>query len=297
LYPFFSIIIPTYNRGHLIADTINTVIMQVYRHFELIVVDDGSTDNTRQVVEELIANNASVQIHYYHKENGERGAARNFGLDLSKGDYVLYFDSDDELYEDHLLEASRFIEKNPHTEWFHLQYEIKDAVGKKISEAPVYDSPPNRYLISGNFLSCNAVFIRRDIAVVNRFNEDRVLSAAEDWELWLRLAAQFPLHYINRITSVIINHDERSVLTTNKDKLIARISLLTKCVTSNKKVAGYYKNDMPKFIASCYSYISLHLALTGKYKIESIKYLAKSISVLPAFIFQRRFAAIIKHLF
>jgi glycosyltransferase involved in cell wall biosynthesis len=271
--------------------------MQVYRHFELIVVDDGSTDDTRQVVEELIAGNSSAQIHYYHKQNGERGAARNFGLDLSKGDYVLYFDSDDELYEDHLLEASRFIEKNPGAEWFHLQYEIKDPAGKKISEAPAYDSPPNRRIISGNFLSCNAVFIRRDIAVVNRFNEDRVLAAAEDWELWLRLAAQFPLHYINKITSAIINHDERSVLTTNKDKLIGRISLLIECVTGNEKVTSYYRTDMPKFIASCYSYISLHLALTHQYKMQSVKYLVKSVSVLPAFIFQRRFAAIIKHLF
>jgi glycosyltransferase involved in cell wall biosynthesis len=75
---FFSVIIPVYNRSHLLAETIDTVLGQSYRHFEIILVDDGSTDNIKEVLEEKYANEPRVK--YFRKQNEERGAARNFGL-------------------------------------------------------------------------------------------------------------------------------------------------------------------------------------------------------------------------
>ena len=86
----------------------------------------------------------------------------------------------------------------------------------------------------------------------------------EDWELWLRLACKYDLHYINTITSSIIDHDERSVVTTNKEALINRAEAIIKYVTANKDVVNYYKKDISKFISSCYSYVSLHLILNRK---------------------------------
>lgn len=293
---FFSVIIPTYNRAHLLEKTVKTVAEQKYKDFELIIVDDGSTDHTETVVSGLIAE-LSISIRYIRQPNSERAAARNNGLKQASGDYVLFFDSDDTLYPNHLSTARAYILDNNRPEFMHLRYDIKNDDEEIIKQGPVYRSPPNAYLIRGNFLSCNGVFVRRDIALKNLFNEDRKLSAMEDWELWLRLASQYTLHYVNTITSSVINHDERSVVMTKKDVLIERVRLLVRYVKSNPAVVSYYKADFRKFESSCYSYVALHLSLTGKHKRETIKFLAKSIYKLPASLFHRRFFAIIKHLF
>lgn len=293
---FFSVIIPTYNRAHLIEKTVKTVVSQKYEDFELIIVDDGSTDDTEAVVKRLIAEQA-ITIRYLRQANSERAAARNNGLKQATGDYVLFFDSDDTLYPNHLRVAHEFILSNNYPEFLHLRYDIKNEEEEIIKQGPVFKSPPNNYLIRGNFLSCNGVFVRKDIALANLFNEDRKLSAMEDWELWLRLASQYTLHYINTVTSSVINHDERSVVVTKKDVLIDRVRLLMQYVKKNPTVANYYKNDFRRFDSSCYSYVALHLSLTGKHKRETLKYLALSIYRLPVSLFHRRFFAIIKRLF
>ena len=87
-----SIIIPTYNRGHLIQDTIESVQNQTYIHWELIIIDDGSTDNTEHVVKQL----RDSRIHYYSIEHcGIIGKVRNTGMQFTKGDYIAFLDSDD----------------------------------------------------------------------------------------------------------------------------------------------------------------------------------------------------------
>src|SRR5687767_9278561 len=96
--PVFSIVIPTYNRAHLIKKTIESVLAQDFADFELLVVDDGSKDDTESVVSSF----TDKRVHYFKKQNGERGAARNFGAARAKGSYLNFFDSDDLLYRNHL---------------------------------------------------------------------------------------------------------------------------------------------------------------------------------------------------
>jgi glycosyltransferase involved in cell wall biosynthesis len=91
--PKVSVIIPTYNRANLLPRAIKSVLNQTFQDFELIVVDDGSTDNTRKVVEEFQKGDSRVK--YFYKENGGPGSARNFGLKNAKGNFVIFLDSDD----------------------------------------------------------------------------------------------------------------------------------------------------------------------------------------------------------
>jgi glycosyltransferase involved in cell wall biosynthesis len=292
----FSIVIPTYNRAHLLKKTIDTVLDQSYTNFELIIVDDGSTDNTEEVIKEIISTREN-KIIYIKQINSERAAARNTGLKKAVGDYILFFDSDDTLYDNHLEIAKKNIVEKNYPEFIHLRYDIKNVNGTITKEGPIYNSPPNKDLIFGNFLSCNGMFIRKDIAIQNPFNEDRKLSAMEDWELWLRLSAKYPLHYVNTITSSIIDHDERSVMITTKEPLIDRAEAIINYITNNKEVVKYYNKNISKFKSSCHSYVALHLSLTGKYKKETLKYLLYSFIESPSSLFHRRFYAIIKHLF
>jgi glycosyltransferase involved in cell wall biosynthesis len=292
----FSIIIPSYNRADFIKNIIRDILAQVYTNYELIVVDDGSSDNTNEIVNQFIDENPQSKIKYLYQANSERGVARNNGLENAKGDYVIFIDSDDTVYVNHLEVAYDFILKNNFPEIFHLRYDFKNGELEKIGEGPVYNTTANKNLIFGNFLSCNGVVLRKDIACQNKFDERREMAALEDWHLWLRLAVKYPIYYVNTITSSVVNHDKRSVVITNQDKLILRFDTFMKSILSNTSIVNYYSKDIHKFKAGCFSYISLHLALTGKHKLMSLAYLFKSLRVLPGLVFKKRFFAILKRL-
>lgn len=285
----FSVVIPTYNRAHLIADTIKSVLNQMYKNFEIIVVDDGSTDNTEEVVKSI----ESVKLFYYKRENRERGASRNYGLKVSKGDFINFFDSDDYMMPNHLQVAYETILKYGY-QTLHLSYNLLDADNNVIREFKSIQVV-NQNLIEGNLLSINALFIKKEVLLNNEFSENRLISGLEDWELWLRIAVNYKIYSIDTITSSIINHEYRSVLQTEKDNLIARVISFKDLVVQNNAIVNYYNGKMHLFEESCLTYISLHLALTKKHRLLALNYMFKGILKNPMFIFKRRFLAIIKH--
>ncbi len=290
---FFSIIIPTYNRADLLPKTLQSLLNQTYSHYEIIVVDDGSTDNTSEIMKEWI----SEKVIYFPKINEERAVARNTGARLAKGEYLNFFDSDDIAYPNHLQVAANFINEINNPEIFHLGHDYKTPEGDIIREVNNFTSENlNEELIQGNILSCNGVFIKKEIALKHPFNEDRQLSASEDWELWLRLAAIYPIKYNNTITSTIVNHEMRSVLVINKEKLIKRQEAFIKHLFDDKAAKEKYNSYKNLFISDCYTYISLHLALTKNYKKDVIIYIWKAFAKRPAVLSRKRFWASLKHL-
>ena len=96
----FSIILPTFNRANFITKAIESVINQTYKNWELIVIDDGSTDNTEEIIQKFIKK--EKRITYYYQKNQERSAARNNGIKRAKGDYICFLDSDDLYYPTHI---------------------------------------------------------------------------------------------------------------------------------------------------------------------------------------------------
>jgi glycosyltransferase involved in cell wall biosynthesis len=289
---FFSIIIPTYNRSEFVINSINSVLSQTYENFELIIVDDGSTDDTEAVVSKI----KDRRLHYYKKENAERGAARNYGVNIAQGEYINFLDSDDLLYENHLSVALNFIETEENLWFFHLGYDIKTSDGILMSQVDNLSENVGFKLIKGNNLSCNGVFLRKDILIENRFSEVRDLSGFEDWELWLRLVSRYKLYYRNTITSTVINHDMRSVLSSDKEALIRRQELLLESLAKDKIFNDFFGHQTYVLQASLHTYVALHLAITKKYRKDAIRYLLKGLKLNPKEIFTRRFFAIIKHL-
>lgn len=289
---FFSIVVPTYNREKLIKKTLISLLDQGYRNFEIIVVDDGSTDNTEEVVKSL----RHEKIMYVKKKNAERAAARNAGAAVAKGDYINFFDSDDLAYPYHLSEAAEMIDKFNSPEIFHLAYEVRDSNGKLIQKARQYQEEISSRLYEGCLVGCNGMFVRTDIAKAYPFNEDIHLSASEDYELWLRLSSRFPLYHSNRATSMLINHSERSVLQVNKEKLIRRQEVFLKYIWQDIKVQERFSRWKRFMEAETYTYIALHLSLTKKYRKEVLGFLAKSFFTYPGVLTRRRFWATIKHL-
>ncbi|HEY3027438.1 MAG TPA: glycosyltransferase [Pyrinomonadaceae bacterium] len=287
--PFFSIVTPTYNRAHLIGKTIESVLAQEDQDFEMIVVDDGSEDNTEEVVRAV----GDDRVRYYKKGNAERGAARNYGAIRAQGRYVNFLDSDDLLYSNHLAAARRLIEGQGEPEILHLGFEKRAIEGKLLYCIDSLKGRLNELLLRGNLLSCNGVFLRKDVALAFPFNEDRRLSGSEDWELWLRLASRYQIHYSNEVTSVIVNHEARSVLAGNEAALLNCMNLTLKYLFEDpvfvEKYGRYRKLLENEFL----SYTALHLAQGGKPR-RACRYLKDSILIQPSSIFSRRFLAVVR---
>ena len=163
---YFSIIVPTYNRADLIVNTLKSLQNQEYKNYEIIVIDDGSSDNTTEVVKNI----ADERITYVKKTNGERAAARNFGAAIAKGDYVNFFDSDDIALPHHLSESVKIINQNNFPEWVYVAYALADSKRNIIqAQNKFVGKTINNQMVRGNVLGCNSVFVRRDIFLLHKF--------------------------------------------------------------------------------------------------------------------------------
>lgn len=289
--PFFSIIVPTYNREAFIGKTLRSIIAQSHANFEIIVVDDGSKDNTQQVVEGI----GDPRIHYYLKDNGERGAARNYGIARAKGEYITFIDSDDVLYPNHFEEAARLIQSNPEVTVVHLAYEYRDTEGKLLS-TKTHEPNLNEQLIRGNVISCIGIFIKQGILGGDLlFSENRALSGTEDWLLWLRLAARQQFAHSNTITACMINHDSRSVLNYDEEAMLTRTQLLMEGLRNDPVFMQKLGPQLPRIEAHMLSYIAMHLIL-GRSKQKAFSYWLKAVKLDGGEFFTRRTLALFKRM-
>ncbi|MFM9903062.1 MAG: glycosyltransferase family 2 protein [Pyrinomonadaceae bacterium] len=287
----FSIVIPTYDRAAFIEKTVASVLAQTVENFEIIIVDDGSTDNTGEIVAAI----KDKRVSYYKKANEERAAARNYGTDRAHGRYVTCLDSDDIFYPDHLAVAVEMIEKNSEPEIFHLGYEVTggDKGSYKMDHLPPIG---NEELIYGNQFACRGIFLRADIAREHKFNPDRDLSATEDYELWLRLASRYPIRCDNRITSAIIQHDERSVISTTPEKLIKRIELAEKYLKADDAFMKRFGDKLGTIKSNLHLYVALHLALMKGHRGEVLRHLGIAVRLSPAALRRTTFYGTLKHI-
>ena len=269
--PYFSIIVPCYNRADILPDTVASILRQEYTDFELILVDDGSRDNTQAIVETI----KDPRVRYFYKENGERGAARNYGALQARGRYLNFFDSDDEMYSNHLRVVKEFLDREGAVEVIHTGYEIISAAGKVVLEVCNFQRSTNEELIENNFLACNTVFVRHDIALANPFVEDRRLASAEDWELWLRLASLYLFHSISIKTFCLREHEGRSLNTIAPDAVIARDELFGQLMRQNISFQQRYPQKVNYFISNRYTFITLVLALSKNRRLDTLRYYVK----------------------
>jgi glycosyltransferase involved in cell wall biosynthesis len=287
--PFFSVVIPTYNRAGFIKKTIESVLAQSFQDFEIIVVDDGSTDNTESIVSGIV----NRKIHYLKKNNAERAAARNFGATKARGEYINFLDSDDVLYTNHLQVASEFCRTHQGVEIFHLGYDMKDESGKILKQVDNIKSI-NDQIVNGNLLSCNGVFVRKEEILKNPFNEDRSLSSLEDWELWIRMSSRNTFKHANVITSTVIQHEERSVMTPDVQKIIQKVERFVSFILQDEANKKYFGKKINKATASAWTYAALHLAIANHNKKQVLSYLWKGLTTYPGEVFKKRFLVILK---
>ncbi|HLA58610.1 MAG TPA: glycosyltransferase family 2 protein, partial [Puia sp.] len=277
--PFFSIIIPAYNRVGYLLKSLNSILAQEFSGYEIIVVDDGSTDNTKEFIADLAAINQSIK--YFYKVNEERSIARNFGIMRASGTYVCFLDSDDLLYPNHLAVAYELLRTNNFPEVGHLGYEFIDASGNTTLVRNNFDKSFKVKLIHENIMHGNAIFIRRDIALAVNFIPSSSAIVSEDWYLWLRLAARYQFHFDNTVTSAVVHHDERSLMNLDPDKLIASTNVVVEYLKNDIPFLEGYSDKVSYHFANHYTFLALILALTKKRRYQTVKYLIRAICYDP----------------
>lgn len=228
----FSVVIPTYNRADLISETLDSVFSQTYKNFEILVIDNCSTDNTEELLKPLVNENKIIYIR--NEKNFERAYSRNVGLKHAKGDFLTLLDSDDFMYENALSDAFSYIQANPEIKVFHNKYEVVNNERQSIYKMP-YTPLKNQYkaLCSGNFLSAIGGFINREIYTKFTFNTDIKMIGAEDYEFWLQILARYKLGRIDKINSGLREHPTRTVNINAYDQLDYQCNKMVSLIKSD----------------------------------------------------------------
>jgi glycosyltransferase involved in cell wall biosynthesis len=191
--PKVSVIIPTYNRAALLVEAVQSVMKQTYTELELIVVDDGSTDDTREAILPYLH-----RIKYLYQERGGVSKARNYGIRVSHGEYIAFLDSDD-LWLDKKLEVQvNFMES--HSSFVSYTDEIWIRKGKRVNPGKrhrkysgwIFDK-----VLPLCIISPSSAMMRRE--VFDRIGLfDETLPACEDYDMWIRVAKHYPIHLIEQ---------------------------------------------------------------------------------------------------
>lgn len=183
-----SVIIPTFNRADVIEETIRSVLDQTYSFFEIIVVDDGSQDNTAEVVKCL----NDSRIRYYAFENsGLPAVSRNRGLRLANGEFVAFLDSDDLWLPEKLTKQVKILQDQKDIFLVYSQCIVKQNE-RIIKISPLH--PKSGYIfyhlyLAYNMIPCMAIIMRnRGVGSPYFFDENPFLRAAEDYDLWLTIS-------------------------------------------------------------------------------------------------------------
>lgn len=212
--PFFSVVVPLYNKERHIVDAIESVLRQSYEKFEIIIVNDGSIDNSLNRLKVI----SDPRVKIISQENAGVSAARNKGILNSRFDYIAFLDADDEWEPTFLQEICELINKFPDNGWYATGYALKE--NGRLENLIPKDLEKNKKLVDFFQYSLFDLLIHIDSTVIRKSSLDRVgffpegVTHGEDQDLFARLAVKYPLAYSGKIgTHYNLDSDNRACST------------------------------------------------------------------------------------
>ncbi|MCH8124942.1 glycosyltransferase [candidate division KSB1 bacterium] len=190
--PSVSVIVPTYNREHFLQECIESVLSQTFKDFELIVVDDGSTDQTEDILKQY-----EGKLHYKKQEQKGPSSARNTGIQYSAGEWICFLDSDDLWLPGKLAAQMKFFAETRdikvcYTEeiWYRKNNRVNPAKKHQKYSGWIYQK-----MLPLCIISPSSVMIHHSVLdLIGTFDEE--LPACEDYDLWLRIGAGYPIYLL-----------------------------------------------------------------------------------------------------
>ncbi len=243
-----SVIIPTYNRGSVITDAIDSVLGQTYQQLEIIVVDDGSHDNTISLLEQY-----NGRIKYIYQNNAGPGLAKNNGIKHASGKYIAFCDSDDLWEATKLEEQVYFMEQNKDYALCCTDFRtISGFSHKKIIQKSVNDTMPIKngyvfsHLLKHQYIKTSTLMLRTEILQhTGMFHEK--LMAFEDRYLWFNIARRYKIFFLNRILATVRIQDDN--ITNNQKIMYNNFIMLYNNLLSDNKFTVAQKMRMRREIA------------------------------------------------
>ncbi len=271
--PAVSIVIPTYNREHCIGTALDSVMAQTFSDYEIVVIDDGSTDKTDRLVRTY-----GDRVRYHYQDNKGIAGARNAGILKSSGAFIAFLDSDD-------YWVSRKLERQMAMFEQHAEYGL---VASQCSSVRLDGSfkHKNRPGASGwmlqelfrkNFIRTSSAVIRREVFdAVGLFDEQ--LKECEEYDLWLRIAAHYQVGFINEALAVYVDNPD-GVSTDSLAGRLFRLQVLEKEYLREKIPPEIYKRRL----ADTCHYIGRHCLKRGR-RSEGRSYLARAQRLHPLYL-------------
>ncbi|WP_426490579.1 glycosyltransferase family 2 protein [Hymenobacter sp. 102] len=267
--PLVSIIVPCFNYGWIIAETLDSIISQSYENWECIVVDDGSEDDTSSVVSIYVKRD--IRFKYVYQTNAGLSSARNTGIAASSGRYIQLLDADDLLHHNKIMTQVSYLENNPSMglvfgDVRFFLHEKPDQYSRSIDmldrewmkSVPDSGEPLVSSLLEHNIMVVNAPLVRSEVFKKNgRFNEE--LRSMEDWEYWLRCAiAGIHMVYDPCKESWAFVRVHRASMSQNNIRMLTYQLMVRKSVVDELKHKKYFHaSEMnEKFINECYSHLA-----------------------------------------
>jgi glycosyltransferase involved in cell wall biosynthesis len=269
--PTVSVVIPTYNREQLIGRSIKSVLSQTYQDFEIIVVDDASTDNTKEVINSF----NDDRIRYVrHKQNRGEATARNTGIKVARGEYIASQDSDDVWFPQKLAKQIELLQNTSpkvgvaYTGFWKIENNEKTYI--PFSWVNQKEGDIHRELLKGNFIGSPATLIKKEcFKKVGMFDER--LFHLVDWEMWLRVSKYYHFKFIDE--PLLVAHYDSDNVSTNQNEFIKSQELILK-----KHFEDFSKDK--ELLVTYYIYIGDLLISKGDVR-KGRSYLTKALKLSP----------------
>lgn len=207
-----SVIVAVYNGEKTLKKTIDSLLSQTVKDYEILLIDDGSTDTSVDIISTYLHDD---RVKYYRKDNGGVASARNYGLEVSKGEIIGFCDQDDQWHPDKLeLQLPKFNDEEVGLvySWVDVCKHGVDSISTPVNEGWCFDE-----LLNGNFISCCTAMVRKSILErIGGFDESRELHGVDDRHVWLRVAKQSKLAVVKKPLATYFIHGENYSLNEKK---------------------------------------------------------------------------------
>lgn len=287
--PLISIVTPTYNRANFLPEAIESVLSQDYENYELLIIDDGSTDNSKDVIEKYMD---SKKIRYLYQSNSGQSVARNRGIEEANGDFICFLDSDNRWLPGKLSASVEAFERNPEADIVYGDVVLINEQGHEFSRKNMkrYSGKITTHLLKDNCVSMNTTMSKTNsIRAVGGFSGQ--VKVADDYDLWLRLSAEYTYKYIPklmadyRVMTNQISSDKKRRFSSNEEIirrfLVANPNLLS--VSEQRDALNFF-----------YTRAARHFSGTKNFKLAN-KYFWKALSTKV--FAPRTWRALLRHLF
>ena len=286
--PFFSIIMPVYNRELFISKSVESALSQTYSNFELLCIDDGSTDSSGKIILDYCKKDSRVRCVY--QENKGRCMARNAGIKNAKADWICFLDSDDIYYPNHLEILSKLIIQFPN----YLAFATEQLVKEKLKQYSHQKLNSEYYVltlmdnIKSNPIQLNQLCYNKK--KINIFFPDENIPVSEDWLFIRQLTLLSPILKTNIITNKVIEHPQRTMNSIHTQEIVKWNYYTAEYFTKSNTISNTIKTK----IMSHTALLCTNIFLSANNKKNALLYFRKSLMYYDTFLNSLFYKAIVK---